>query len=298
VTAAVPPSPGVPVDGLRRRWVRVPTGPIADPLSRFGLAVLVLVVLVGAIGPLLPVFAGGNATVGPRLAPPDAGWLFGTDNLGRSLLPRVVQGIRVTLLLSTAAVLITATIGIAVGIVIGYVGGIVDEIAVRVADIMFSFPAVLLALFIASLAGPGIPGAVASIVFVTLPLLLRVVRAATLQIAERDFVVTAQVGGVPAARIMAVHLLPNIAGPVVIQATYAISVGMLVESTLSFLGLGVQPPQASLGSLLREGSIYLTAAPWFVFAPGIVLSLTILGVNLVGDGLRDAFEPREPRPLE
>jgi peptide/nickel transport system permease protein len=132
---------------------------------------------------------------------------------------------------------------------------------------------------------------------VTLPLMVRVVRAATLTIADRDFVVTAEVGGASLARLLFIHVLPNIAGPLIVQATYALSVAMLVESGLSFLGLGMQPPDASLGSLVSQGNLYLVFAPWLVFAPGAVLALAILSVNLLGDGLRDMVDPRVQRLL-
>jgi peptide/nickel transport system permease protein len=224
-------------------------------------------------------------------------WPLGTDSLGRSLVPRVLQGLGTTFLLATGAVLVSVIFGTLLGIVAGYVGGILDEAVVRAADVLFSFPAILLAILVAAITGPGAPAAVASIILVTIPLLTRVVRAATLVIADRDFVIAARVEGAGLPRIVLRHLLPNVAGPAVVQATYAVSVGMLVEGGISFLGLGVQPPQASLGSLLREGSIYLTIAPWVALAPGLLLAFAILSVNLLGDGLRDSLEPREVRRL-
>lgn len=270
-----------------------------DGVSNAALVVLGLLVLVGAFGPLIPLLNHG-ATVGgvPRLAAPSLEFPFGTDALGRSLLPRVLVGIRNTLLLSSVAVLATAFVGVTLGLTSAYKGGAVDQVIVRLMDILFSFPALLLAILVSSVMGPGMPGAVVAIVVVTIPLMTRVVRASALSVAERDFVIAAEVSGARPTYLMVVHLLPNVAGQIAIQATYAVSLGILIESTISFLGLGVQPPSASLGSLMRESTEYLTLAPWLALGPGMILALTIASVNLVGDALRDVLDPREQRGLE
>lgn len=279
------------------RLSRLGPWPRGDWLT--GLAVLTLVALValGVFGPMLSIGGSSTTIVGPRLSPPGPDWPLGTDSLGRSVLPRVLEGIGTTFVLATGAVIVTAVAGTLLGLIAGYLRGPVDEIVVRMADVLFSFPAMLLAILVAAFSGPGGPAAVASIILVTVPLLTRVVRAATIAIADRDFVVSARVEGAGLGRVVVVHLLPNVVGRAVVQATYAVSVGMLVEGGVSFLGLGIQPPDASLGSLLREGSIYLTLAPWLALAPGLLLALAILSVNLLGDGLRDALEPREIRAL-
>jgi peptide/nickel transport system permease protein len=277
-----------------RAFVRLPFK--GDGLSRAGLLALLALVVVGLLGHLVGLGGDPTAFVGPRLAAP-SGYPFGTDSLGRSMLPRVIEGIGTTFVLSTGAVLITIVVGVIVGTLAAYRGGFSDELVVRLADILFSFPAVLLAILVAAIRGPGVSTAMAAVVLVTLPLMVRVVRSATRTVAGRDFVVSAEIGGTSTSRIVVTQLLPNISGPVVVQATYAISVAMLVESAVSFLGLGVQPPSASLGSLMQEGSFYLTVAPWLTAFPGIVLAVTILSVNLLGDGLRDRFEPRPVRRL-
>jgi peptide/nickel transport system permease protein len=269
----------------------------ADTFARVALVSLVALALVGAIGPLVHLGGNPHATIFPRLVPPGVEFPFGTDTLGRSLLPRVVEGIRPTFVIAAAAVLIASFIGTGIGMVAGYVGSIVDEIAVRAADVLFSFPGMLLALMVAAVAGRGAVGPVVTIVLATSPLMIRVARAATLRVKNRDYVVAARVGGASTLRILMVHLLPNVAGAMVVQATYALSVGMIIEGGMSFLGLGVQPPQSSLGSLLEQGKGYITVAPWLVLAPGLTLALAILSVNLVGDGVRDALEPRQPRTL-
>ena len=268
-----------------------------DPLTAVAAAILVFLVFLGALGPSLPLGDPTAIGVGPRLSAPAAEWPLGTDELGRSNLPRVVEAVGTTFLLATLAVLATAVVGTLAGLAAGYTGGAVDALIMRLADVLFSFPPLLLAILISAVLGSGRFSAIVAICLITLPLFVRVVRAVTLTVAERDFVIAAEVGGAPYRRILLVHLLPNVAGATIVQLTYAISVGMLVESALSFLGLGVQPPDASLGSLLRRGAVYLEIAPWLVFAPGLLLTLAILSVNLVGDGIRDRLDPLKGRSL-
>ncbi|NOR67722.1 MAG: ABC transporter permease subunit, partial [Woeseiaceae bacterium] len=167
----------------------------------------------------------------------------------------------------------------------------------RLADVLFAFPALILGLLMAAILPPGNFGVVTVISTATLPLFVRVVRSVSLSLSERGFIIAAEIAGASRTRVMFVHLLPNIAGAVLIQLTYALSVGMVIESALSFLGLGVQPPLASLGSLLRTGALYLTIAPWMVFSAGIVLSIAIMSINLLGDGLRDLLDPLQMRSL-
>jgi len=269
-----------------------------DALSRGALVVLIIIVLIGTFGRFLPIGDPEEIAVGPRLSPPSWEFLLGTDELGRSFLPRVVHGIRTTFLVSAMAVLATAFIGTIVGMLSAYFGGFVDTLVMRLADVMFAFPAIVLGLLVSALLGPGIFPAVLVISFVTLPLFVRLVRAVTLSVAGREFVVAAEVAGASTARILVLHLLPNVSGAVVVQLTYALSIGMLVESGLSFLGLGTQPPDASLGSLLRLGAVYVGIAPWLVVSSGLLLALSIASVNLTGDGLRDAIDPLRGRALQ
>jgi len=269
-----------------------------DRLSQFGLACLTFFVLVAVVGPELPIGSPETILAGPRLASPSSHFPLGTDSLGRSMLPRVVEGIRNSFLMAGVAVAITTLLAVALGIIAGYRRGLIDAVITRVTDILFAFPTILLALLIAAITGPGETGVILAIVLVTLPLIIRVVRGATLSVARRDFVISAEVSGASLPRIVVVHLLPNVAGAVALQMTYAMSISMLIESGLSFLGVGIQPPAASLGSLVHDGIDYLTFAPWLIFAPGAVLALAILSITLVGDGLRDRLDPQKPRPLE
>jgi peptide/nickel transport system permease protein len=268
-----------------------------DGLGVFGLVVLVILVFLGAVGPFLPLGDPTEIGAGPRLGPPSLTFPFGNDELGRSVLPRVIEGIGFTFLLSSVAVAVTAIIGTLLGMAAGYLHGFYDGIISRIADILFAFPALLFGLLAAAVLGPGNVSAIVVISTATLPLFIRVVRAVTLSFAQREFVLAAVVSGASTWRVLWVHLLPNVLSAAIVQLTYALSIGMLIESGLSFLGLGVQPPSASLGSLLRLGSVYLTVSPWLVLVPGLVLALAIMSVNLLGDAIRNALEPLRGRPL-
>lgn len=258
------------------------------------LGVIVVVALVAAIVPL----AGDPAKiVGPRLSPPTTAYPLGTDALGRSVLARLLEGIGTTLVLSTFAVACTAVISVGLGLVAGFAGGALREGIMRLVDVLYSFPSIVLAILIAAVVGPGQAAALAAIVLVTVPLMTRMVSAAAMSVAQRDFVTTARISGVPVPVILFRHLLPNVSGTVAVQGTYALSVGILVEGGLSFLGYGVQLPLSSLGLLIQEGGTYMVQAPWLLFAPALVLVVAILAINVIGDTLRDRLDPRETRSL-
>lgn len=270
----------------------------SDRLAGVASLALLGLVSIALLAPVLPLDPPDQIAAYPRLSPPSAELLFGSDNLGRNMLSRILQGIQVTIILSSTAVLCSAIVGIAIGLISAYSAKLLDEIISRISDIIFSFPAVLMGLLITAIVGPGELAAISAIILVTLPPMVRVVRAAAMEITGADFVTIARLIGASPARQLLVHILPNIAVPVVTQVAYSISVGMLVESALSFLGLGSQPPEASLGSLLREGSVYITVSPWLVFGPAIFLVIAIWSVNLIGEGLRVFFDPVRARSLE
>lgn len=266
-----------------------------DWLTKTGLACLATIVVVSVAGTMF----GGQPDdlVGTRLAPPGGEWLLGTDQLGRSLLPRLFEGIVTTLLLSTVAVLVTALLATLLGLVAGYWGGWVSEIVLRLVEVLYSFPTIVLAILVAAVIGPGLTATVCSIVMITIPLMTRLVRAAAVTVSQRDYVTSAVISGARWPRILFRHILPNVSGTVAVQGTYALSMGILVEGGLSFLGFGVQVPQSSLGSLIQQGIPYLLTAPWLVISPGIVIIVAILSINVIGDGLRDSLEPRKARSL-
>ncbi|WP_330177217.1 ABC transporter permease [Streptomyces sp. NBC_01498] len=296
-----PPVPGAAPEpprgsrSARLRAARTPGG--HDILFRIAAWTLVVLVLATLLSHLTGLGGDPGATVGRRLSPPGDGGLLGTDNLGRSLLPRLLQGIGTTLLLSSAAVLLAALISTAAGIVAGYRGGRTAEAITRLGDVLYSFPTIVLAVLVSAVLNPGRPAALTSIVLVTVPLMTRMIATAARTVARRDFVTAARISGVPAVTIMRRHILPNVSGTIAVQGTYALSVGILVEGGLGFLGYGVQLPDASLGLLIQEGSLYMVNAPWLIVVPGVVLVAAIVSINLIGDSLRDRWEPREARAL-
>ncbi|HEX2547697.1 MAG TPA: ABC transporter permease [Ramlibacter sp.] len=269
--------------------------------DRLGLAAAILLLaflLVGALAPYLPFGDPEAIGAGERLMAPNRQFLLGTDELGRDFLPRVLGGISTTFFISSVAVLIMAVLGTLIGIAAAYYGGTFDAIVARLADVLFAFPALVFGLLISAIVGMGNTAAIIVIVLDTLPRFVRVIRGVTLSIVERDFVVSSVIAGGSSLRAMLVHILPNIMGVALIQLTFSLSVGMLIESGLSFLGFGVQPPAASLGSLLQLGTVYLTTAPWLALVPGLMLALCIGSVQLLGDTLRDALEPLRGRELQ
>lgn len=271
--------------------------PPRDGLFVAAACALGFIVLIAVAAWIVP-FAGDPAKIiGPRLSSPSAAIPFGTDALGRSVFARLLEGTRTTLVLSTLAVVCTATISVFLGLIAGYAGRGAREIILRFSDVLYSFPSIVLAILIAAVVGPGHAAVLASIVLVTVPLMTRMVSAATMAVAKRDFVTTAKISGVSSPMILVRHLLPNVSGTVAVQGTYALSVGILVEGGLSFLGYGVQPPRSSLGLLIQEGSSYMVQAPWLLIAPSAVLIVAILAINILGDTMRDRLDPRETRNL-
>jgi peptide/nickel transport system permease protein len=264
-----------------------------DRLTQIALAILFLLLFVSLLAPLLPVGRPDQVGFGPRLGGPT--WLvpLGTDQLGRPVLARVLQGVHTSIFLSTFAVLVSGTLGAIAAMAMTYLHPVAAEAINRIADVMFSFPPILLGILVVTVLWPGIISAMVVVALITFPTMLRVVGAATLSVMRRDFVVISEIAGASFLQRLTVHLLPNVAETIVVQMVYSISIGMLVESSLSFLGIGVQPPIASLGSLLKDGVSYIEIAPWLTFGAGITLAAAILATNLIGDGLRRLVDPVE-----
>lgn len=272
------------------RFRRIPVPFRGDRMGQGAIVLLAVLLGVCALAPLLPI-GDSTATVGPALQGPSGNWLLGTDELGRSLLPRVIEGVRETVLLSSAAVLAATVLGTLLACFACYASARADEVLIRLADMAFSFPIVLIAILTSAVVGPGRTVAMVAIFLVTLPTVIRVVRAEVLQVMGRDFVTAAEISGAGRYRVVSRHLLPNILGVVIVQGAYSLSLGMLLESGISFLGLGVQAPAASLGSLVGAGRVYLPVAPTYMIVPGIVLAVAVLAVNLAGEALRVRTDP-------
>lgn len=258
----------------------------------FGTTVLVLVVLMAIMAPLVaPYDPLKQDLVNARLAP-SAEHLLGTDDLGRDVLARVIYGSRVSLIAGLASVAIGIVIGSLFGLAAGFAGGTLDSLVMRLVDAVLSFPGLVLALALGAVIGSGLFGVVIALGVVYTPTFARLVRGQVLTIREREFVHAARVLGAPAWRIVVRHVLPNVATPIVVQASLSIAFAILAEASLSFLGLGVPPPAPSWGGMINQGRGYLQQAPWIVFGPGAALFVTVLGLNFVGDAIRDALDPR------
>jgi peptide/nickel transport system permease protein len=233
---------------------------------------------------------------GAEIAPPGARFLLGTDEVGRDILSRVLYGARVSLGVAIPSVGLAAVVGITLGVGLGYLGGAPDLLAMRLFDVLFAFPPILLAIALVAALGPSAVNLVLTIAVLTFPQFAVIARGATLALIPEDFVQAARALGASHWRIVRGHVLPNIAAPLAVQASLSLSIVILVEAALSFLGLGTQPPAPSWGGMLSRGRQYMTIAPWLVLAPGIAIMLAVLGFNLLGDAQRDLLDPRRSSP--
>lgn len=261
-------------------------------LAVVGLVLLSVLILIALFASLISPYDPIKLDLEALTQAPSWKHWFGTDNLGRDVLSRVMYGARVSLSAGVVAVSIAVVVGVALGLLAGFFRGAVDELIMRVVDAMLAFPFLVLAITLAAVLGPSLENAMLAIAVVSIPGFARLTRAQMLSERERDYVLAAESLGSSDARIVFRHLLPNIAGAVVIQATLSIAGAILAESSLSFLGLGVQPPTPSWGEMLNTARGYLRDAPWTAIAPGSLIFLSVLAFNLVGDGLRDALDPR------
>jgi peptide/nickel transport system permease protein len=264
----------------------------ASPLGAISAFVLLFAVFIALFGELIGTGDPEKIIATARLAPPSWDLPMGGDYLGRSVLARLVAGLRVSLVLAATSALLAAIIGTLFGLISGYFGGIADEIIGRVSDILFAFPIILLGLLVAVVMEPGITGVVVTIVIATVPVFARVARGPTLSVRATEYTIAARVTGASPARILFRYVLPNISTPLLVQLAFTLSGALIAEGALSFLGLGVQPPDPSLGSLLRDGKTYMEIAPWMMIFPGVTLALLIFSVNLLADELQSFTDPR------
>ncbi|AGC49659.1 ABC transporter permease [Lawsonia intracellularis] len=260
-----------------------------------GLIIVLFMVVIAVFAPLLAPYDPTELHLNAVLEPPSNTFLLGTDALGRDVLSRLLYGARASLGVGFIAVGIAVVIGVFFGLIAGYFGGITDEIIMRVVDTMLCFPSFFLILAVIAFLEPSLTNIMIIIGLTSWMGVARLVRAETLSLRERDFIAAAKLCGASTTRILLIHILPNTLTPVFISATLGIAGAILVESSLSFLGLGVQPPDPSWGNMLMEGKDTLEIAPWLSFYPGLAILITILGYNLLGEGLRDTFDPRLAR---
>ncbi|MEH7389474.1 ABC transporter permease [Bacillus sp. JJ1503] len=263
-----------------------------------GLLIVILVVIGAIFAPLLAPFDPAVTNVANRLKPPFwmdgavAGHLLGTDNLGRDILSRILYGSRVSLLVGFSAVLLAGLIGMVMGLISGYYGGIVDTIIMRLVDSFLAIPNILFMLIVLAILGPSLPTLILVLGGITWVTYARMVRSETLSIKARDFVRSAKAIGAKDSRIIATYILPNIISSFIVIATLNVASTIILEASLSFLGLGIQPPDVSWGLMLSDGREYLATSWWIATFPGIAITITVLGIIFLGDWLRDTLDPR------
>jgi len=274
-----------------RRW-RVLRRAARARLAPFGAAVMVLAVLVALAAPVVAPYDPLAQDLGNTLSRPGLAHLLGTDNVGRDVLSRVIWGTRISLLAGLVSVALAMLAGSLLGLLAGYCGGRTDGLVMRVMDAVLSFPPLVLALALGAVLGAGLAGVLLALGVVYTPTFARLMRGQVLSIAARDYVDAARALGAPGWRIAARHVVPNAINSIIVQASLSVAFAILAEASLSFLGLGIQPPQASWGSMINAGRGYLQQAPWIVFGPGAALFVTVVGLNFVGDAVRDALDPR------
>src|SRR5215468_2351052 len=275
----------------RRRWA-VLRRAARTRLAPFGALVMLLALAAACLAPVLSPHDPLKQDLGRALGRPDAAHLLGTDNVGRDVLSRVIWGTRISLVAGFCSVAIAVAAGGLLGLAAGYAGGRTDGVVMRLMDAVLSFPPLVLALALGAVLGAGLTGVVIALGVVYTPTFARLMRGQVLAISAREYVDAARALGAPGWRIAWHHVLPNATAPIVIQASLSVAFAILAEASLSFLGLGVQPPAASWGSMINAGRGYLRQAPWIVFGPGGALFLVVLGFNFLGDAIRDALDPK------
>ncbi|HVL98909.1 MAG TPA: ABC transporter permease [Egibacteraceae bacterium] len=268
---------------------------LRNRLAVFGFMVLALLVLAAVLGETIAPYEPNRRSAdlaADRLQAPSAAHPFGTDEFGRDVLSRVIVGARVSLQVGFIAVGISLVAGVALGLVAGFYGGRIDDVVMRSMDVLFAFPWILLAIAILAVLGPGIVNAMVAIGVVFTPIFARITRGSVLSVREEVYVRAARSLGANDLRLLRRHVLPNVLAPIIVQTSISLAFAILNEAALSFLGLGVQPPAPSWGRMLAEGRGFIQQAWWMALFPGLAIFFTVLAFNLVGDGLRDALDPR------
>lgn len=278
--------------GQRSVWVDVLVRLRRSRSAVLGGSLLAGLIVAALAAPLLTPYEPLTMNPPDRLQPPNARHIFGTDVFGRDLATRVLFGSRISLQTGLISVTIAIAIGVPLGLVSGFYGGIVDRLLMRLVDLMLTFPGILLALLIIAILGPNLLNAMIAVGISASPTYARVVRAAVLSAKAQTYVEAARAIGCANVRIMVRHILPNTAAPIIVLGTLGIAGAIIAAAALSYLGLGAQPPTPEWGALLSEGRNYLRVAWWITTFPGLAIMITVLSINLLGDGLRDALDPR------
>lgn len=265
----------------------------ANRSALFGFVIVAFFIAIAAAAPLLPIAdPAATSWSAVRKAPSAAYWL-GTDEIGRDILSRMIWGAQASLMAGVVSVLIAVLIGVPFGLISGYFGGWIDQLVSRITDALLATPFLILAIALAAFLGPSLTNAMIAIGLSAMPIFVRLTRGQVLAVKTEDYVEGARAIGLTHFAVMARYILPNVFAPVLVQATLTVATAIIAEASLSFLGLGQQPPAPSWGSMLNVAKNFMTQAPWMAWWPGAAIFLVVLGFNLLGDGLRDALDPRE-----
>ncbi len=268
---------------------------LANRGAAVGLVLVVLLVAIAVLAPWIAPYDPDEMGAGMMLTPPDASFWFGTDEFGRDILSRVIYGSRLTIQVGVIAVGISLTVGMLIGLVSGYAGGWLERIFMRGVDVLFSFTETLIALAAVAVLGPSLTNAMIAVGIAAIPFYARVTYSATLVERNRPYFEAAYASGAGHFRLIFRHLLPNVIPPLIVVATLGVSAAVLAAAGLSFLGLGAQPPSPEWGAMLSAGRDYFTQAPWLMLYPGVAIMVTVLAFNLLGDGIREALDPRQQK---
>ncbi|HEY7624180.1 MAG TPA: nickel transporter permease [Candidatus Limnocylindria bacterium] len=279
----------VPVRGIRL-VARAPI--LANPLNLAAIALIAVLALCAALAPLLAPYDPLAQDLSSRLRPPSGAHWLGTDSLGRDIASRILYGARISLVIGVVVVVSAGVVGTVIGLVAGYAGGFVDEGLMRLTEVFLAFPALILAMAIAGALGPSLTNAIIAIAAVTWAVYARLTRGQILSLRRREFVEAARAIGATRVRILWRHLLPNVIAPLMIQASFDLGSSIIAAAGLSFIGFGAQPPTPEWGVMISEGRNYISTQPWLSLFPGLAILLAVGSFNLLGDGLRDAFDPR------
>jgi len=262
------------------------------PIASIGALLCILIVIGAVFAPWLAPYDPNDQNIIDRLAPPSADYLFGTDTYGRDVLSRILWGSRISLIVAITSVAAAIFVGGAIGMVSGYIGGRTDFLIMQAMDVLLSFPALILGLIVVALLGPDLHNLIFAIALTAVAPFARIARAPVLSLKERAYVEAGRALGFSHTRVLFVHILPNIVSEVLVMGTLWMATAVRTEASLSFIGLGVPPPAATWGGMMRDGFENILDAPWLSIFPGLAILLLVLGLNMVGDGLRDATDPK------
>jgi peptide/nickel transport system permease protein len=263
-----------------------------NKLALAGLGIVVFFIILAILAPVIAPYSYKEQVLSDRMLAPSSEHWFGTDDFGRDIFSRIVYGARISLWVGTFSVIGSVVFGTILGIVAGYYGRWVDSIISRIFDIMLAFPSILLAIAVVAILGPSLRNALIAIAVINIPNFGRLVRSKVLSVKQEEYIMAARAVGMRDTRILFRHILPNSISPVIVQATLAIATAIIEAAALGFLGMGAQAPTPEWGKMLADSKNYITQAPWTLFFPGVAIMLTVLGFNLMGDGLRDILDPK------